>query len=122
MRFAIAAFTDYDQLNDALLAIMGEWNSARDDTTRVQNLMDGSGRRDRLNGNVFLNDRTVHDDGDVDLLTGFAGRDWYFYQRDGSSADKVTDLKSDETETDLAAALGVSRAVTRNGGITRELF
>jgi RHS repeat-associated protein len=94
----IAAFTDYDAIDSALMAIVAEWTSARDYDTRVRNLSDGSGSADRLNGDVFLNAETVHDDDSADLLTGAAGRDWFFAN---SLQDAITDLGAGEVDTSL---------------------
>lgn len=94
----IAGTTSYDARDEALLAILAEWTSTRNYQKRVADLADGSGSPDRLNGSVFLNARTVRDDGDEDALTGNAGRDWFFYNADGDGGrrDEVTDQKRDE--------------------------
>ena len=50
-----------------------------------------------LNGGVFLNGDTVHDDGvsdQIDALTGSAGDDWYLYTR--SSGDRATGITAIE--------------------------
>jgi hypothetical protein len=68
----------------------------------AHNLMDGSGSG-RLNGDFFLNENTVHDDGQRDVLTGSAGRDWFLgnLDGDGGSRDKITDTHGNETRTDI---------------------
>jgi Ca2+-binding RTX toxin-like protein len=104
----IAGFTDYDTNDASLLAILAEWTSTRAYKTRMANLM-GTGRgadfNHRLNGSAFLKvegrTATVHDDRATDKLTGGSGRDWFLYNADGGSKDKVTDLKSDEIGTDI---------------------
>ena len=79
--------------DEALSAILAEWNSTRAYATRVANLR-GTGSGPRLNGFYFLKDAvTVLDDAMADTLTGSAGEDWFFYK---STQDKLTDRKSDE--------------------------
>jgi Ca2+-binding RTX toxin-like protein len=99
----LAGFTDFDTNNDALMSILAEWNSNRDYSTRVANLMDGSGSPKRLNGQFFLNDRTVHDDGAVDVLFGNGGRDWFLYNidGDGGAKDIVKGWKAGEIFIDI---------------------
>ncbi|HUQ69182.1 MAG TPA: autotransporter-associated beta strand repeat-containing protein, partial [Planctomycetaceae bacterium] len=84
----IAGFSDSDESDAALAAVMAEWTSARSYALRVANLTSGSGSVDRLNGSYFLNSQTVHDDDDADVLTGSAGTDWFFAD---FTRDKVTD-------------------------------
>src|SRR5262249_46880403 len=93
----------YDGNEAALDAVMREWTSGRTFASRVANLVDGSGSALRLNGTTFLNDSTVHDDGDRDVLTGDAGLDWFLLNldRDGGAGDCATDGKRTETVTDI---------------------
>lgn len=81
----------------ALSAIQAEWTSARDYTTRVANLH-GTGSGLHLNGAYFLQaDATVADDGARDVLTGSAGRDWFFANTEGSGQrDKITEIGCEE--------------------------
>jgi hypothetical protein len=64
---------------------------------RVSHLEYGGGR----NGTFVLSDVTVHDDGCVDRLTGSAGCDWFFANRDNGVKDKVTDDQCDEAFEDI---------------------
>ena len=96
------AFAHYEA---ALGAIMAEWNSNRSYNERVANLRgdDSSPSFDqRANGEVFLSvsgsSPTVRDDGDVDRVTGSAGRDWFFANLD---EDLLTDLKIEEQLAEL---------------------
>ncbi|MEX2139548.1 MAG: autotransporter-associated beta strand repeat-containing protein [Pirellulales bacterium] len=102
----IAGATAFDAHVQALGAIMAEWTSTRDYTTRVGNLR-GEGSGPRLNGEIFLKaggpDATVFDDNDRDMLTGASGSDWFFANLDRRSDDKITDLHRSE----LAVALEV---------------
>ena len=85
----IAGYTNFDANVAALGAVMAEWTSARSYAVRVANLTNGSGSANRLNGSYFLvAGQTVHDDTDIDVLTGAAGADWFFYD---STRDVVTD-------------------------------
>jgi Ca2+-binding RTX toxin-like protein len=100
----IAGYTDYDANDAALLAILNEWNSGRTYEQRVKNLRDGSGTAARSNGNTFLNDTTVRDDGVEDVLTGDAGFDWYLLNTDGDNGsvkDRVTDATASEFQDDV---------------------
>jgi hypothetical protein len=85
----VAGFTRYDADLAALSAVIAEWGSSRSYDERVTNLQNGSGTQDRLNGGVFLTDTTVFDDGAVDFLTGKAGRDWFFLNRDGGAPNQA---------------------------------
>ncbi len=94
----IASFTAFDAHDAALCTIMAEWASSRDFQTRVNNLRDGTGSADRLNGAFFLDSSTVRDDGVKDVLTGSSGQDWFLFNDDGDPAnkDKVTDMSTFE--------------------------
>ena len=94
----VAGFTDFDSDQVALHAIMQEWT--RTDIgalERIEHLRNGS--HGGFNGTVLLNATTVHDDGDVDVLTGDDGFDWFFYNVDrvGTSPDRVTDISRSES-------------------------
>jgi hypothetical protein len=104
----IAGYTAFDGDYAALCAILAEWNSSRSYATRVANLQgtgSGSTFASRLNGNYFLtasgSGRTVFDDGDADVLTGSAGRDWFFANLAGGVLDTITDLQPDEFALDI---------------------
>lgn len=88
-----------DGLPHALAAVLAEWTSVRDYRSRVANLR-GNGSGPRLNGTVLLKaacpDATVFDDGDQDTLTGSAGRDWFFANRDCGVRDTLTDDHGNE--------------------------
>jgi Ca2+-binding RTX toxin-like protein len=58
-----------------LRAARDEWASARGYEARVQNLRDGTGSADRLNGTAVLTEATVTDDGEQDILIGGPDRD-----------------------------------------------
>lgn len=62
----------------------------------------GSSLTSRLHGNVFLlADVTVFDDGVKDVLTGSAGKDWFWANLDTGVKDKITDLSANEFATDI---------------------
>jgi sugar lactone lactonase YvrE len=77
----IAGTTAYDANEAALAAIMAEWTSSRDYSTRIANLS-GTGTGPRANGNYFLvaggQHATVFDNGVADVLNGGSGADWFF--------------------------------------------
>jgi uncharacterized repeat protein (TIGR01451 family) len=79
------------EFDEALTAVSAEWNSERDFETRVDNIKDGSGSADRLNGSYFLQkETTVFDDGARDHMTGSSGRDWFI----SFDNDKLTGIKT----------------------------
>ena len=101
----IAGTTDHDSSTVALSAILAEWTANRWDYLRVANIY-GVGCGPRNNGNYFLNDDTVHDDGVRDLLTGSSGFDWFFANLslngdDSPIKDKITDLSWWEIAIDI---------------------
>jgi len=100
----IGGTTAFDGQAAALLAILREWSSANDYSTRVTNLRAGTGAI--LGGTVFRlqasgSDRTVFDDGDKDKLHGGKDRDWFFACLTGSNKDKVLGKKDNELLDEL---------------------
>jgi Ca2+-binding RTX toxin-like protein len=84
----VAGGTIFDGHLAALDAILAEWISPRSYPVRVQNLRNGTGSANRLNGSFFLSaGETVFDDECADSLDGGQGRDWYFADRDGLDGD-----------------------------------
>jgi Ca2+-binding RTX toxin-like protein len=78
----IAGWTDYDANDAALLAVLDEWNSGRDFTSRVNNILGVTTTGlNKVNGvGIYLSTATVHDDGSaVDILDGGTGNDLAFY-------------------------------------------
>ena len=64
--------------------------------------MDGSGSSNRLNGDYFLNDDTVTDDGTRDYITGGSGRDFLLVNTDGRrTADVIEDGSRREVVMDI---------------------
>ena len=59
-------------------AIQAEWSSSHSFSTRINHLMNGGG----LNGSAVLNNTTISDDNDLDILLGLQGRDWLIYGDD----------------------------------------
>ena len=75
----ISGTTSFDANPVALNAIMAEWSSSHTYATRINNLINGSGSPDRLNGNYFLQlGVTVFNDLYTDTLN-YSGQDWLFY-------------------------------------------
>ena len=68
----IGGATDYDSNPAALGAILAEWTSASDYSTRVANLKNGT------NGAPILNATTVRSNRRANILTGGSGQDFYF--------------------------------------------
>lgn len=95
----LTAFTD--GADDAILtnqaslfAILDEWNSGRGIQARRDNISGTPNPEfaSRLNGNNFLQlGVTVTDDGDVDVLTGGSGANWFFV----FANDILTDFNED---------------------------
>jgi len=103
----VAGYTSYDNDPVALKAILAEWTGAHPFLARVNNLKDpASASTDRLNGDYFLNYEstragdvvTVWDDGNLDILTGNAGTDWFLFNKDTGVRDWVMDLNSVESQ------------------------
>ena len=82
-----------------LLTIRAEWTSARDYSTRVANITDGSGSTERLNEGYFLQPgSTVTNDTARDELTGGDSLDWFFVD---AARDLLLDLEELEIQTSL---------------------
>ncbi|GEM_PF-2591716 len=81
------------EFNDAvLLDLTAEWSTlVRVYATRVQNLRDGTGSPDRLNGVSFLSPATVFDDAAADRLSGKKGLDWFLGRTAGPTLDVLVD-------------------------------
>jgi uncharacterized delta-60 repeat protein len=98
----------------AIDRIMREWTGSSAYADRVSHL---TGTPGGLNGDYMLtNDGmspTVSDDNASDVLTGSAGQDWFFANRDfegsddANQKDKITDLGAKEFEADLDFILGL---------------
>ena len=91
----IAGSSAFDANDPALSAILAEWSSPRDYSTRVANLR-GTGSGPRLNGTFYLQPTgtpTVFDDQAADLLTAGAGQDWFFANTD---EDAINDRAASE--------------------------
>ena len=76
---------------------MAEWGSADSYATRVNDLSNGGGQ----NGSYLLNASTVHDNGQVDTLSGFtatAPLDWFF----ASAADAKKHQNPGEVVTTIS--------------------
>jgi Ca2+-binding RTX toxin-like protein len=101
----IAGYTIHDDSLVSFCSIMDEWTRIDSDfATRIDHL-DGPRFSGGLNGIVFLNSRTVHDDNaidQIDVLTGSAGNDWYLYSLgNGDRATGVTATESGEAITSI---------------------
>ena len=85
-----------------LRRIQNEWISGRPYEQRVDNIVDGTGSSDRVNGGSFLMNitanRTVDDDGVIDNINGGAGRDLFFAD---FNLDVVAGRVPNETQLDL---------------------
>jgi Ca2+-binding RTX toxin-like protein len=95
----IAGTTDYDRNAVALDLVVREWaRTDADFATRVGHLTGAAAGS--LAGPVILTDRTVHDDGAADVLTGDTGQDWFIFNIDGDNGtapkDTATDLSTYE--------------------------
>jgi hypothetical protein len=100
----IAGRTDFDQSLSSLCKIVDEWErSDASFATRVGHL-EGT-IAGGLNGSIFLNAMTVHDDGaidQIDVLVGSAGNDWYIYDLGtGDHANGVSALEAGEAISNI---------------------
>jgi hypothetical protein len=73
----IGGTTSFDGNDDALLALLGEWNSSGNFAVRVIKVREGGGSLAGT-GIALFKGTTVVDDTSVDRLTGGNGRDWFF--------------------------------------------
>ncbi len=100
----IAGTTRHDGNSNALRRIMAEWTSDRDYTSRQSNLR-GTGTGPRANDQVFMQvggaNRSVFNDPSADLLTGMAGRDWFFANLSGGALDGILDQADNESIDEL---------------------
>jgi Ca2+-binding RTX toxin-like protein len=91
----IAAATAYDANiaanRLALCAIEEEWTHGGNYKEHIMHLIGGGGR----NGSFVLNAATVSDDGDVDVLRGGKGKDFFIARVDLAVLDSV-DKSKDE--------------------------
>jgi hypothetical protein len=88
----IGGVTNFDNSSDAndqaLEAILAEWQSADIYTTRIAKIKAGVGPAHA----TFVLGTTVHDDGNISTLIGGLGTDWFFK----GAHDTITDLASGE--------------------------
>ena len=109
----VGGFVTWADRRDAMGAILREWSSGRTYSQRVDNLRAGGTPGGYENhdgaGTDFLlaADVTVLDDFLIDVLTGDAGRDWFFVNADGLLRDRITDLAASEFADDLDFMLGL---------------
>jgi uncharacterized delta-60 repeat protein len=94
----IAGNTSHDSNLSSLQALLAEWTSSNDYTTRINNLRNGGG----ANGSVKLvtsgSGQNVFNDNSKDSLKGADGRDW-FIRSTSTASDVLADRASDETIT-----------------------
>ncbi|HUE75030.1 MAG TPA: choice-of-anchor Q domain-containing protein [Pirellulaceae bacterium] len=97
----IAGTTSYDNNDDALLAILAEWNAPGKYGNRVHNIRTGAGGLAGT-GIQLVKGTTVFADDSVDRLSGGNGRDWFF---NDVGQDTITDLAKNELQNnDLLTA------------------
>jgi uncharacterized delta-60 repeat protein len=102
----IAGITLHDRNQAALMAIMAEWtrvdNMSAEESylDRIDKLQNGGG----ANGSAVLNNETVFNDFDDDVLTGSSGLDWFLFDL---ANDRATDLKDEVFAADLDWILAV---------------
>jgi Ca2+-binding RTX toxin-like protein len=89
----IGGTTVFDDNDDALLAILEEWNSDRSYDDRIANLRSGAGPSLEGTGVKLEKGLTVFDDGERDYLRGYGGQDWFLFD---PLEDRVRDLKTYE--------------------------
>jgi uncharacterized repeat protein (TIGR01451 family) len=95
-----AGNSDHDANGAALAAIIAEWVSNAPYATRVSHLTGATAGG--LNGSFVLNSTTVHDDNQIDVLTGGKDTDWFLANTTGTGArDNLKDDVAGETITDI---------------------
>ncbi len=92
----IGGTTSFDDNDDALLAILAEWNAGGKYENRVNNIRTGGGG---LAGTGFqlVKGTTVLADDSPDRLSGGNGRDWFFHD---NGQDTITDRAANEVRND----------------------
>ena len=101
----IAGTTDYDNNDAALRALLAEWTRPTDYATRVHNITSGGGSLAGLN--LLLNDTTVHEDEDEDILEGNGGRDLFFYNFEGFGVlDQILGFKKNGSKAETRIDIG----------------
>jgi Ca2+-binding RTX toxin-like protein len=88
----VGGATAYDMNEAALLAVLKEWNSGDTYARRIADIND---TQPRATDSYFLDSATVYDALAHDILTGNAGRDWFF----AGAGDVVTDQAANETKS-----------------------
>jgi large repetitive protein len=83
--------TSHDGHDASLFSILAEWGSSRTYAERVDNLR-GMATGPRLNGDIFLTNVTVLDDGVEDKMTGASALDWFW----AFGPDRITDDRDEE--------------------------
>jgi hypothetical protein len=84
----IAGALSFQRNTTGLNAIRNEWLQATDFQTRVDHLMGAAGG---VNGAFVIDADSVEDDLEVDLLIGYADRDWFW-----ADESEVKDLTIDD--------------------------
>ena len=99
----IGGTTTFDLNNQALQALLSEWESASAPSIRMANLR-GTNGPTGLNGNHYLTPNvTVVNDGAVDNLVGNpSSRSWFFADLASDAKDKLTGKKANEWVETLA--------------------
>ena len=94
----VGGYTTHDGNVTGLRAISAEWRSGRSYTQRVDNIRGVIPSADRVNGSTFLRaNATTYDDAAVDVLSGDAGRDWFFFNVDRATArDRIQNASGNE--------------------------
>lgn len=90
----------FAEVDAALCAIMAEWTSSRNYTSRIGRISDSGASG--LGDFALVEGLTVVDDNAADVMTGSAGQDWFFAHLGAGVLDKITDLATNEFADDLA--------------------
>jgi Ca2+-binding RTX toxin-like protein len=91
----------------ALCSILDEWEHGSGGYAgRVSHITNGGGR----NGTNVFDGTTIFDDGDVDVLLGGSGRDWFLMNATGGVAiDLAPDRTSGEIVTDSLVVVPITQ-------------
>jgi hypothetical protein len=96
----IGSATSFDADLGALAALRSEWARTDADYQARFDHLTGA-QNGGLNGSILLTSQTVTDDGAADDLFGDLGQDWFWVAASGPNADRLHDLESGETITNL---------------------
>jgi Ca2+-binding RTX toxin-like protein len=112
----IAGTTSYDANDEALLALLNEWNLSGKYDNRLKNLREGTGQFLDGTGVHLWKGTTVFNDTSADRLSGGNGRDWFFLDGAKDSIDDFNSKNEHKNNADSAATLKLKKQQAKKAG------